>query len=191
MCNVPLGFLIHRKVVWVMGSGLLWLVKLVVAGFFLSVVAGVFSWQLISLRIQEHLVSYEQQESSSAEPPSPFFYNTVGSSPETPSSLPLPVVSVLQRNSSEVPSEPSSSASSLAPRYTIKVEDVATEKEAQGLLDLLNKAGLPAFTSPLTDAPLAKYRITMGLFSSEEAAEEALKTLRERTTYTGHVVVVD
>lgn len=170
-----------------MKNAALWMIKLSVAAFLLAVVAGVFSWQLISLRVQKHLLSYEHASQDSED--SSFFYNTVGFSPTKKSSaaLPMPVALTVQK---EVQQQQDSASASASSRYTIQIKDAATSGEAQRMMDVLNQAGLPAFVRPSPTKGKEAYSITMGLFSTQQQASDALTTLKERTPYVGKIITI-
>lgn len=201
-----------------MQKSLWWLLKLGVIIFFLSVVAGVFSWQLISMRIERHLLSKQRNFQGSSQISglnSSFFYNTIGSSPQSlepwearsggsASLLSQPVTGSGADDDnafSLFPSEGDDESTTDSPAppeqsfggYTIKVADVGSSDEAFALRDQLNDLGFPVTISALpSNNPLAPktFRITMGLLSTYKGAEESLKALTERTHYRGVIMAL-
>lgn len=145
-------------------------------------IALLFAGWLLSLRVYNQL---NQPPAAVTRPETPFFYNSIGYTPATtPNFTIMPLLSNL-RESLNLPIQDSEPAPQ---SFTVIVGHARTQKDADIVLDELNQAGFPTTITPLaTPAGKQLLRITMGQFSSAAEAEQALITLKHRTSYQGRV----
>ena len=153
--------------------------KLIVASCLTFGIAALFAIQLLSLtafnQIQEH------QLPDSPLPDSPFFYNSIGYTPTTTTTS---LLSPAQHSSP--PPSPTSHQ-----KFTVVVGHATTQKDIRIIVDQLNQAGLPTVVTPTTTGSGKQlHRISMGQFSSQQEAHQAINTLQQRTAYEGSVIPV-
>ena len=164
-----------------MRQGVFMLLKWLAAGSLMSLVAGVFAVQLVSWKVKRGLAIYTPDEPESTEL---FFYDTIGSSPLMLSSLTRSAGLSETGMSSSL--QPQANPSPL--QFTVEVGYTRTQEGAGKVIDQLNVSGLPAFFAPVLRGSKRDYRISMGVYTSEQEAQEALTTLQHRTRYKGKVV---
>ena len=169
------------------------LMKIIVAGFVMSLLAGVLSLQLISWKMRESINALAMQQQPEHESTShlgaSFFYHRIGHSQGSVQAG-FSYIPALPSLSSFLPTGQGDGATAAlegSGKYTIKVRHVTQKQAAEQMIDELNVAGLPAFMSPLQGG----YRVSMGLFFDEQEAQDALQTLATRTAYRGEVLRLD
>lgn len=144
-------------------------------------IALLFAGWLLSLRLYNQL---QQPTPTTAVPPPPFFYTSIGYTPATTQGFTImPRLSNIRESLATPAPEPTPQG------FTVVVGHASTQKDADIVLDELNQAGFPATITPAAGPSGGQLlRITMGQFSSTAEAKQALNTLKHRTSYQGRIV---